>query len=93
MMAEPEAGHFLASDQAGNNELVAQCAKQTNVRDGFCRKAGELLDSIDTSTPTGLRDRAVIGVMSCAFARVGAVAAMRVEDYFADGKRLAGPVT
>jgi integrase/recombinase XerD len=46
-----------------------------------------LLDSIDTSTFVGLRDRALIGVMTYAFARVGAVVAMRVEDYFANGKR------
>src|ERR1700719_1081942 len=46
-----------------------------------------LLDSIDTSTLVGLRDRALIGVMTYAFARVGAVVAMQVEDYFANGKR------
>jgi integrase/recombinase XerD len=46
-----------------------------------------LLDSIDTSTLVGLRDRALIGVMTYAFARVGAVVAMRVKDYFANGKR------
>jgi site-specific recombinase XerC len=46
-----------------------------------------LLDSIDVSTPVGLRDRALTGVMTYAFARVGAVVAMRVEDYFANGKR------
>ena len=50
-------------------------------------QARELLDSIDTSTLVGLRDRALIGVMTYAFARVGAVVAMRVEDYFANGKR------
>jgi site-specific recombinase XerD len=50
-------------------------------------QARELLDSIDTSTLIGLRDRALIGVMTYAFARVGAVVAMRVEDYFANGKR------
>ena len=47
----------------------------------------ELLDSIDASTLVGLRDRALIGVMTYAFARSGAVVAMRVEDYFANGKR------
>jgi integrase len=31
--------------------------------------------------------RALIGVMTYAFARIGAVVAMRVEDYFANGKR------
>jgi site-specific recombinase XerD len=50
-------------------------------------QARELLDSIDISTLIGLRDRALIGVMTYAFARVGAVVAMRVEDYFANGKR------
>ena len=46
-----------------------------------------LLDSIDTSTVVGLRDRALISVMTFAFARIGAVVAMRVEDYYPKGKR------
>ncbi len=50
-------------------------------------QARALLDSIDTSTLVGLRDRALIGIMTYAFARIGAVVAMRVEDYFANGKR------
>jgi site-specific recombinase XerD len=50
-------------------------------------QARELLDSIDTSTVVGLRDRALISVMTFAFARVGAVVAMRVEDYYPNGKR------
>jgi hypothetical protein len=36
-------------------------------------QARELLDSIDTTTIIGLRDRALIGVMVFSFARVGAV--------------------
>jgi site-specific recombinase XerD len=35
----------------------------------------------------GLRDRALIGVMACSFARISAVVAMEVEDYFSNGKR------
>jgi site-specific recombinase XerD len=35
----------------------------------------------------GLRDRALIGLMVFAFARVGAAAAMKVEDYFIQGRR------
>jgi integrase len=35
----------------------------------------------------GLRDRAPIGVMVYSFARISAVVAMQVEDYFANGKR------
>ena len=50
-------------------------------------QARELLDSIDTSTVVGLRDRALIAVMTFAFARIGAVVAMRVEDYYPKGKR------
>ena len=46
-----------------------------------------LLDSIDTSTVVGLRDRALISVMTFAFARISAVVAMRVEDYYPKGKR------
>jgi site-specific recombinase XerD len=50
-------------------------------------QARELLDSINVSTLVGLRDRALIAVMTFAFARIGAVVAMRVEDYFPKGKR------
>jgi site-specific recombinase XerD len=50
-------------------------------------QARKLLDSIDTSTLVGLRDRALISVMTFAFARIGAVVAMRVEDYYPKGKR------
>lgn len=50
-------------------------------------QARKLLDSIDIATIVGLRDRALIGVMVYSFARVGAVVAMRVEDYFQSGKR------
>lgn len=50
-------------------------------------QARQLLDSIDTGTIAGLRDRALIGVMVYSFARVGAVSTMDVEDYFQSGKR------
>ncbi len=58
-------------------------------------QARQLLDAIPlisaggSPSVVGLRDRALIGVMVFSFARVGAVVAMRVEDYFADGKRWA----
>jgi site-specific recombinase XerD len=50
-------------------------------------QARELLDSIDTRTIAGLRDRAILGVMVYSFARVGAVVAMNLEDYHQSGKR------
>ena len=46
-----------------------------------------LLDSIPLDSLAGLRDRALIGVMVYTFGRVGAVAAMQVEDYYLNGKR------
>ncbi len=50
-------------------------------------EARQLLDSIDTATLIGLRDRALIGVMVYSFARVGAALGMRVEDYYLEGRR------
>lgn len=50
-------------------------------------EARELLDTIDTATLIGLRDRALIGLMVYTFARVGAAIQMRVEDYFIQGRR------
>jgi integrase/recombinase XerD len=48
-----------------------------------------LLDGTTKEVPwvVGLRDRALISVMTFAFARIGAVVAMRVEDYYPKGKR------
>ena len=50
-------------------------------------EARALLDAIPTETPTGLRDRALIGVMVYTFARVNAVIGMKVKDYFIRGRR------
>jgi site-specific recombinase XerD len=60
-------------------------------------EARELLDSIAIARKTGaeaevpaligLRDRALIGVMTYTFARVNAVLQMKVKDYFVQGRR------
>jgi site-specific recombinase XerD len=50
-------------------------------------EARTLLDSIDTGSVLGLRDRALIGLMTYSFARIGAVLKMKVEDYFVQGRR------
>src|SRR5438132_3937880 len=47
----------------------------------------KLLGAIDSSTHTGLRDRALLGVLAYTFARVGAVVNLKVEDYYPSGKR------
>lgn len=51
-------------------------------------EARQLLDSIDVSTPIGLRDRALIALMVFSFARIGAALAMRVEDVYVQQRRL-----
>ena len=51
-------------------------------------EARQLLDSIDPSTPAGLRDRALIALMVFSFARVGAALGMKVEDVYVQGRRL-----
>jgi site-specific recombinase XerD len=51
-------------------------------------EAKALLDSIDSSTQAGLRDRALIGLMVYSFARIGAALSMRVEDVFVQNRRL-----
>lgn len=47
----------------------------------------ELLDAIDTDSKSGLRDRALVGVLVYSFARIGAALTMKVEDYYPEGKR------
>lgn len=51
-------------------------------------EARQLLDSIDTGTPAGLRDRALIGLMLFTFARIGAATAIRVADVYVQNRRL-----
>jgi site-specific recombinase XerD len=51
-------------------------------------EARALLDSIDVSTPIGLRDRALIGLMAFSFARIGAALSMKVEDVYIQHRRL-----
>ncbi len=50
-------------------------------------EARALIDGIDIDSLPGLRDRALIGLMVYTFARVGAALAMRVEDFYVQGRR------
>jgi site-specific recombinase XerD len=50
-------------------------------------EARQLIDSIDVSTPVGLRDRALIALLIYTFARVSAAIGMNVEDYYVQGRR------
>ncbi len=51
-------------------------------------EARDLFDSIPTDTMTGLRDRALIGILFYTFARIGAAVRMNVEDYFPQGRKM-----
>jgi len=51
-------------------------------------EARRLLDSIPTDTMSGLRDRALIGLMTYSFARIGAALAMEVRDVYWQQRRL-----
>lgn len=51
-------------------------------------QAAQLLNSIDVATTAGLRDRALIALMTYTFARIGAVTRMTVGDLFHERNRL-----
>jgi len=83
---------LITGQVVGTNPARAVSSPKYVVKDGqtIALDAGQalkFLDSIDTSSVVGLRDRALISVMTFAFARIGAAVAMRVEDYYPDGKR------
>jgi site-specific recombinase XerD len=50
--------------------------------------ARRLLDSIDATTPAGLRDRALISLMVYSFARIGVALAMKIEDVYPQNRKL-----
>jgi integrase len=47
----------------------------------------QLLDSLQAETITGLRDRALIGLLVYTFARIGAAVALNVEDIYSQNRR------
>jgi integrase/recombinase XerC len=51
-------------------------------------EARALIDAIDVTTHSGLRDRALIGLMVYSFARIGAALTMKVEDVYVQNRRL-----
>ena len=80
-------GQIVATNPAHSVRGPKHVVKTGKTTVLHAEQARKLLDSIDTSTVVGLRDRALISVMTFAFARIGAVVAMRVEDYCPKGKR------
>jgi integrase/recombinase XerD len=80
-------GQVIATNPAHAVRGPKHVVKRGKTRVLSADQARRLIESIDVSTLVGLRDRALIGVMTYAFARIGAVVAMRVDDYYPEGKR------
>jgi integrase/recombinase XerD len=71
--------------------LVLSATDARKLLDSISIKIGDKPkeDDEDNRPPNllGLRDRALISTMAFTFARIGAVLSMKVEDYYANGKR------
>src|SRR6266851_723737 len=80
-------GGILPSNPAGPVRGPKYVVKRGKTPVLSADQARQLLDSIDVTELSGLRDRALIDVMVYSFARVSAAATLRVEDYFENGKR------
>jgi integrase/recombinase XerD len=80
-------GGILLSNPAGAVRGPKYVVKRGKTPVLSADQARQLLDSVDVAELSGLRDRALIGVMVYTFARVSAATTMRVEDYFEHGKR------
>lgn len=80
-------GQVVASNPASSVRGPKHSVKRgkTPVLDAASTR--RLLDSIETDTDIGRRDRALIGTMVYTFARIGAVVQMTVGDYFYQGHR------
>src|SRR6266849_2374148 len=80
-------GGILPSNPAGAVRGPKYVVKRAKTPVLSADQARQLLGSIDVTELSGLRDRALIGVMVYSFARVSAAATLRVEDYFENGNR------
>ena len=80
-------GHVMETNPAHSVRGPKYVVKKGKTPVLDASEARALLDAIPTDSLTGVRDRALIGVMVYTFARVNAVIQMRVKDYFIQGRR------
>ena len=80
-------GQVVPTNPAHSVRGAAPFGEQRVNAGAVVEEATALLTGMDVSTVVGLRDRAIIAVMTYTFARVGAVVALAVEDYFSQKKR------
>jgi len=81
-------GQVVASNPASSVRGPRHSVKKGKTPVLAAEEARALLDSIDTSTPLGLRDRALIGLMVYSFARIGAALKMRGQDVYVQNRRM-----
>ena len=79
-------GHIIETNPAHAVRGPKYVVKKGKTPVLTAEEARTLLDAIPTDALTGLRDRALIGVMVFTFARVNAVIEMKVKDYFTQGR-------
>jgi integrase/recombinase XerD len=80
-------GQIVATNPASSVRGPRHVVKKGKTPVLTAAEARQLLDSIETHTLIGLRDRALIAMMCYSFARVSASVGMNVEDYYQQGKR------
>ena len=79
-------GQIVPTNPAGS--VRGPGTQSRRARRRCCREPTRaLLVSIDAGQVVCLRDRALIGLMTYSFARVGAVVGMSVSDYYQNGKK------
>jgi site-specific recombinase XerD len=81
------ARQVLAVNPASSIHNPSYSVRKRNAPMLTAEEARTLLDSIDTSSHTGLRDRALIGLIIYNFARVDAALKIRIEDVDTQGRR------
>jgi site-specific recombinase XerD len=81
-------GQIVPHNPAASVRGPRHTAKQGKTPVLDATEARQLLDSIDVTTPVGLRDRALIALMVFSFARIGAALAMCVDDVDVQHRRL-----
>lgn len=83
----PVIGQIVPTNPAGSVRAPKYTLKKGKTLVLSRADAPVLLDGIDAGHLIGLRDRALIDLMTYSFARIGAVTGMSVGDYYQSGKR------
>lgn len=81
-------GHVMDTNPAHSVRGPAHSRRRGKTPVLAPEEARQLLDSIPTDTLIGKRDRALIGLMTYTFARIGAASTMEARDVYVQNRRL-----